>query len=60
MANDGLLALEELVSAFALGCRQGVERQEIFSGEQLFIVASFSGLDIVIEGFQGFGRWSFG
>jgi hypothetical protein len=59
MANDGLLGLEEVVSAFAVGCWQGDEPQEIFSGEQFFIVPAFGGLDKVIEGFQGFGRWSF-
>ena len=59
MANNGLLALEEVVSAVALGVRQGVEPQKSFSGDEFVIVASFSGPDIVIEGFRAFGRWSF-
>ena len=44
----------------ALGLRRDVEPEEVFPGGEFFIVASFSGLDIAIKGFQGFGSWSFG
>jgi hypothetical protein len=50
----GLLMFQTIKNAFALGLRQSVEPKEIFPGGEFLIVANLGGLDVGVEGSEGF------
>jgi hypothetical protein len=52
--DDGLLMLQAIKNVFALGLRQNVEPKEIFPGGEFLIVANLGGLDVGVEGSEGF------